>query len=106
SICHDNVSSILEGKNGEIWAGTGDGLSRYDRATNSFTSFVNNPSEENSISTGAINSIVQDEAGNLWLGFSTGMLDFFDRSTSHFTHIQVSEDSMSIARNSNEILAL
>jgi ligand-binding sensor domain-containing protein/signal transduction histidine kinase len=106
SICHDNVSSILEGKNGEIWAGTGDGLSRYDRATNSFTSFVNNPFEKDGISPGRINSLVQDEAGNLWIGFSTGMLDFFDYSTKHFTHIQVSEDSMSIARNSNELLAL
>ncbi|MBC7390096.1 MAG: hypothetical protein H7329_12845, partial [Opitutaceae bacterium] len=58
------IMSIMQDNKGTLWVATdGGGLLRYDKNTDSFESFVNNPEEENSISGNAIYSIYQSKEG-------------------------------------------
>ena len=61
------VSCILVTKNNEIWIGLDDGLFRYDREENAFIHHSLQKIGDISL-TAPIKSIIQDAAGELWIG--------------------------------------
>ncbi|MBC7391677.1 MAG: hypothetical protein H7329_20955, partial [Opitutaceae bacterium] len=69
------IMSIMQDNKGTLWVATdGGGLLKYDKNTDSFETFVNNPAEENSISGNAIYSIYQSKEGNIWAGaYASGL---------------------------------
>lgn len=93
SLCDNTAISMLEDRHGDLWIGTTGGISRYNRATNNFTSYVPDRSRDGSISDGRINQILEDEQGNFWLAFSTGYVDYFDRTSGRFDHYLIDENS-------------
>lgn len=94
SRLNDNIIECLtEDKQGNIWVGTfSEGLHRYEKNTETFTSFQNDPSRSNSISGNRINSLLCDASGHLWIGTDAG-LDRFDPSSSSFVHYKVPGNS-------------
>jgi ligand-binding sensor domain-containing protein/serine phosphatase RsbU (regulator of sigma subunit) len=71
-ICHPFIYTINQDKNGFIWAGTGEGLCRFDGYD--FQSFSN----VDSLSNEVVNTSFVDAFGNLWFGFTNGLVLSWD----------------------------
>jgi len=88
SVPGSNIASaICEDRFGQIWIGTRDGLSRFEPETESFTRFlgVNYPAgEEEWQPYNDIRGILEDDAGDLWVGTGRGIYVLSDISDSGF----------------------
>jgi signal transduction histidine kinase/streptogramin lyase len=81
SLSHDNVLGLFVDQKGTLWAGTEDGLSAFDPATERFRIF--RPQGEAWIRR--YRAIAEDAAGALWLGSLGGGLQRLDPATGKFT---------------------
>lgn len=85
SISDNKVYSVLRDKNGNLWAGTSNGLNRFDEKNNKFIHYKNIPGKPNSISDNWVWPIFEDSKGNFWVGTVRGGLNKFDPQTESFT---------------------
>ncbi len=100
SLGSNNIYSICEAKNLNdikdsetvLWIGTSDGLNKFVVRNTGLNSDLNDVEAKNSfytvkdgLSDNSINSIIEDENGNLWLGTGSG-ISFFDVSKNTFTN--------------------
>jgi signal transduction histidine kinase/streptogramin lyase len=94
SLVDDNVTVIIsDGKKG-LWLGTFGGLSHFNPATDTFTNYVNNfsnnPSNPASLSANRIVSLHLDESENaLWVGTWGGGLNRLDLNDPYHTTPQL-----------------
>jgi ligand-binding sensor domain-containing protein len=73
--------NIFEDSKGKLWIATyGGGLCFFDRSTEKFTAFKNDPSDSKTISSNFIHSIFEDNTGKLWIGTYGGGLNIYDGS--------------------------
>ncbi len=74
SLSHDRVSAILEDGAQRLWVGTPDGLNLFDRASESFVRYGNDPSNPQSLRSSSVmfNALYQDRGGVLWVGTREG----------------------------------
>jgi signal transduction histidine kinase/ligand-binding sensor domain-containing protein len=63
----------------------GSGLDRFDPATNTFTHYRHNSKDQSSLNSDTVTAILEDHAGNLWVGGLKG-LDCLNRKTGKFIH--------------------
>ncbi len=78
------VPCILQDREGFLWAGTKNGLNRYDGRN--FKVFKNDPDNPNSLSSSQIWALC--EIGDfLLVGNGSGVLDFFNRKTQQVLHL-------------------
>lgn len=104
SISSPHVYSLYEDRDGMIWIATVDGLNKYDKTTDTFTQYQNDPADPKSISTstwlfGYTQVIAEDTDGMLWFGTPKG-LNVFDKKTGDFIRYQHDpQDSTSIAND-------
>jgi len=69
SLSQNEVVSILEDHNGNLWVGTNSGgLNKFNREKQNFTSYQNDPNNPNSLSNDLVPGICEDKSGALWLG--------------------------------------
>jgi signal transduction histidine kinase/ligand-binding sensor domain-containing protein/CheY-like chemotaxis protein len=96
------VKALYKDPAGNIWIGThGGGLSLFRPASNSFRTFLHNPSDSLSISHNDILSITQNRDGMLWIGTENGGISVYNKSTDNFITIKrVDGDNTSINDNS------
>jgi len=81
------ITTLFEDNEGFIWIGTfGGGLNYFNKGTNKFFHFKNNPQNTNSISDNVINSIVQDSTNLLWIGTDKG-INILNKQSLHFDRI-------------------
>jgi PAS domain S-box-containing protein len=80
SLCSGVVERLLIDHRGTLWAATWDGLCRFDRLTQRFTTYKPEPKAR------GLNyyAIAEDRQGDLWLGGNLG-LHRFDPNTGRFT---------------------
>ncbi len=83
---HNTVFCLIQDKHGFIWAGTKDGLVRYDgyeckvfRQAENDTSYFQGKS---------IHAILEDSKGNLWVGTQTNGINLRDYQTGIFRNLQ------------------
>ena len=81
------------------------GISRFDRKTNSFFNYGNDPSDPASINNNFIFSIYEDRSGVIWIGTNTGGVNYFHPSTQVFEHY-VSQPGNNNSLSDNEILSM
>ncbi|HVO72914.1 MAG TPA: two-component regulator propeller domain-containing protein, partial [Ignavibacteriaceae bacterium] len=94
------VMYIFESSDGTIWIGKYlDGLKKYNESTKSFTSYIHNDNDIETISGNDIRFIDEDSKGNLWLAVHGGGLDKFIPKSGKFIHYR-----NDINRPSNSIL--
>lgn len=94
SISSNIIKKLFQDRQGVIWVGTsGGGLCRFNKESNSFTAYTNNPFKRSSLSYDDVYSIYEDYLGNLWVGTFAGGLNKFDRKTGTFTHYIVDENN-------------
>ncbi|TCD01403.1 hybrid sensor histidine kinase/response regulator [Pedobacter psychroterrae] len=68
------ITTLAEDKNGDLWVGTRiDGLSRFNRSAENFSSFKHEASDPGSLSDDKINVVYRDRASNIWIGTSNGL---------------------------------
>lgn len=73
----DNVRIILEDRAKVLWIGTENGLCRFDRASQTFTTIRGIGADH------GVNALYEDRAGNLWLNSDEGVIRLGpDRKTS------------------------
>jgi len=90
SISHQAIRTIYEDRSGTLWIGTGGGelggLNKFDRTSETFTSYLHNPDDSTSINSNLIIGIYEDKDGNFWVSTPEG-LSLFDRQKEIFNHI-------------------
>ena len=70
------VRQILVDRKGYIWAGTINGLARFDGYD--FKRYFSNPNDSAAIEGMIVWSIFEDSKGQIWVGASPGHLNVFD----------------------------
>jgi signal transduction histidine kinase/ligand-binding sensor domain-containing protein len=95
------LNTIFEDSRGIIWLGTRDhnydpkptrseGLIRFDPTGETFTTYRHDPKNITSLSNDAVNSIGEDEHGNLWIATNNG-LNRFNVNDETFEHYHVKD---------------
>ncbi|MDR3665215.1 MAG: two-component regulator propeller domain-containing protein [Ignavibacteriaceae bacterium] len=97
------VNCITQDKKGFIWLGTERGLARYDGYN--FKIYRHKKGDNNTISNEEVTSMLEDSAGNFWIGTRRGGLNKFDRYLNKFSCLKhIPNDNNSLP--DNEITAL
>jgi len=92
------VSAIMQDRQGFLWFGTQEGLSKYDGY--GFTSYKYQPNDSGALSGNWVSAICEDRSGALWVGTHGGGLNKFDRYQEVFTHFRHdATDSNSLSHN-------
>ncbi len=86
-----NVCRIIEDRQGNIWIGSGMGLTKLNKGNNTFHTYKYEPGNPNSLSNHTAFSIKEDSDGNLWIGTMMG-LNLLDRKTGLFTRYFIYPD--------------
>ena len=101
TISSNIINSIYEDRSGIMWMGTNNGLNRYNRDTDNFTIFLNDPLNESSLSNNIVMGIYEDSEGNLWIGTDGGGLNRFSRKTKKFNrYVNNPDDTNTLSHNS------
>ncbi|WP_336515437.1 two-component regulator propeller domain-containing protein [Pollutibacter soli] len=82
----EHVTSITQDKTGFLWLATKRGLYRYDGYR--YSTYKNNSHDQNSIVSDALEAVVCDSSGNIWIGTGDKGLDKLDPVTGIFTHFR------------------
>ena len=100
SLGSNSLESMCVDSSGIIWIGTfGNGLDRFDPATESFTHFHYEAKNNESLSNDTVPAILSDSKGMIWVGTASG-LDRFDDKTGKFIHYRYqANDSNSLSSN-------
>ncbi|WP_316831463.1 two-component regulator propeller domain-containing protein [Pedobacter aquatilis] len=100
------VSAITEDVNHNLWIGTeGEGLNYFDRQSNTYTHYKNNPDNARSLSSNLVKSIIKDKQNRIWIGTHLGGLNLFDPKTKTFTRYTSKKNDLSSISN-DEITAI
>jgi len=81
-LANNSVRAIFQDKEGYLWFGTLNGLSRYDGQK--FKTFVYNYGDPTSISNNKIRKIIQDSLGYIWVLTYDNHVHRFDPKTEKF----------------------
>ncbi|MBK5271062.1 MAG: SMP-30/gluconolactonase/LRE family protein, partial [Bacteroidia bacterium] len=93
SLSFNIVRSLYEDKAGELWVGTGfafiddnnGGLNRFNRKTGTFTRYMSDPKDPQTLINNKVRAIFEDSYGNFWVGTKGDGLHSMDRKTGLFT---------------------
>jgi len=85
SLSSNNITSIQEDLDGNLWVATENGLNRFKPATGAFARYMHNPKNPESLASEKINKLAVDHNGVLWIGTNNG-LDVYDTRFDHFIH--------------------
>ncbi len=97
-----SVTCIMQDRDGFIWVGTQDGLSRYDGY--SFATIRNNAGDSSSISSNAITALHQDASGHIWVGTNFGLNKLNPNTFKSQSYYHWFEDKAALS--SNKITAI
>ncbi len=102
-IPNQNVTVIVQDRDGFLWVGTPNGLFRYDGYR--FLRIGTDPNSERSLGGVFIRSLLADSHGRIWVGTDAHGLSMLDPATGAYVHYQHEAlDSGSLAHDS--VLAL
>ena len=92
-IFNKRVTCGLQSQSGFIWFCTDNGLARYDGYTLKY--FRHDPNNINSISSNKLSSILEDKAGNIWIGTDSKGINKFNLESESFSRYLTNVDSIS-----------
>lgn len=81
---NNQIQCIYQDREGWIWLGTSQGLSRFDGYR--FVNFINSRDDTTSLSGNIVRVIFEDKKGDLYVGTENGGLNKFDREKERFSH--------------------
>jgi signal transduction histidine kinase/ligand-binding sensor domain-containing protein/DNA-binding response OmpR family regulator len=89
SLLKDKINFVLSTQDGNVWVSFTKGISRYDKATDSFTNFP----IPDSLYKGSISLLFEDSHRNLW-AVSRGTIYLFDREKNQFSRPRIIPESL------------
>ncbi|MEQ9304173.1 MAG: two-component regulator propeller domain-containing protein, partial [Marinoscillum sp.] len=91
SLPHNSVTAFAERPDGKVWVGTdGGGLGLFNVQDRTFERYMrHDPSDDGSLGTNAILSMLYDSQDNLWVGTWGGGLHRFNELTQSFDQFKV-----------------
>ncbi|MCJ8269368.1 MAG: hypothetical protein MJK04_08195, partial [Psychrosphaera sp.] len=92
SLSNNNVRSITQDYQGNIWLGTQSGLNRFDKDKLQFERFMPTDTPGFKTRENDINAIAPDSKGTLWLGTITSGVNTFKPNDQTFEHITGERD--------------
>ncbi len=99
SLSSDEIRVLYVDRQGVLWAGTGlawndndpqqkiGGLNRYDPKTETFTRYMHDPADPQSLANNKVRAILEDSKGNFWVGTAGDGLQRMDRATGKFERL-------------------
>ncbi|WP_373496005.1 two-component regulator propeller domain-containing protein, partial [Aquiflexum sp.] len=97
SLGNDQARAIFEDSKGTLWVGTNEpwgrggdnpgpgGLNRFDRESETFTRYLNDPNDPNTLISNHVMCIFEDSGGTFWIGTWNNGLHTMDRESGIFT---------------------
>ena len=93
SLSCNKVRALYEDKEGVLWVGTGfafddineGGLNRFNQSTGTFTRYMSDPKNPQTLINDKVRAIFEDSYGNFWVGTKGDGLHTLDRKTGLFT---------------------
>ncbi|MCB9079252.1 MAG: response regulator [Anaerolineaceae bacterium] len=89
-LAQNSITAILQDRQGFMWIGTENGLSRFDGYT--FVTYRHDPDNPHSLRSNNIRDIFEDEQGRIWVAGREG-ITIFDPITETFTPYPLDVDS-------------
>lgn len=81
----NNIRALLTDSKNNIWIGTRlGGLSYFNQSNGTWSTYMHNPEDPNSISNDEILTIIEDRKGRIWIGTENG-LNLYLKETDNFT---------------------
>ena len=97
-LTHGAVNCIEQDSRGYLWLGTWSGLARYDGYK--IRVFQQEPGNPDRLQSDQVTSLLEDRAGNLWVGTVNAGFHRFDRATERFTNFRFNPaDANSLSDN-------
>ncbi|MBD0831636.1 hybrid sensor histidine kinase/response regulator transcription factor [Aestuariibaculum sediminum] len=92
----NNISTLYQDKNKNIWLGFKNGLAQLDKEDDTFR-FFKNLDKFNQSNLTDVRSIQEDNKGNLWVGTYNGLyiINLAKSSVSHYVHDENNPNSLS-----------
>lgn len=82
------VKDVFVNSPDEIWVGTRDGLSIFNKKTQKFSNYEHRSDVKGSLSNNTIWKIIKDKAGSIWIATYAGGLNFYNPINSNFFTIE------------------
>jgi signal transduction histidine kinase/ligand-binding sensor domain-containing protein/DNA-binding response OmpR family regulator len=110
SLAGNQVNSLCEDRFGNIWIGTDNGLSKYNRETDNFINFRHDSNDPNSLSNNEILCLFKAKEDNIWIGTNSGGLNKIVTDNGHearptFIHFKNNPDDPE-SINDNTIMTI
>ena len=98
SLSCNEIRALYEDSDGTLWIGTGlpwdvndeGGLNRFNRETGTFTRFMHDNENPNTLTDNKVRAIYEDKNGTLWIGTRGDGLHTLDKKTGKINHLSFS----------------
>ncbi len=85
TIASDFIRECKEDNEGNIWIGTFNGLSKFNKTSNSFSTYTAK-SKQGGLTHSSIFAIIKDQQGTMWVGTYFGGINYFKPQSEIFNH--------------------
>ncbi len=82
-LVREYLRNIYKDSNGNIWFAEWSGLRIFDKSSDEFISYTKSK-EKGLLNSSAINAILEDKSGVIWIGTSFGGVNYFDPTKKKF----------------------
>ena len=97
ALRNDFVYDLAEDPSGNLWVATkGGGLSRFDKTSETFTTFRHDDADEHSISGNIVRAVLADGDGSIWVGLRQDGLNLLHTESGRFEKIELVDGKESV----------
>ncbi|WP_377164667.1 hybrid sensor histidine kinase/response regulator transcription factor [Mucilaginibacter terrae] len=87
SLASDFIRDVYVHNQGQIWIATRNGLSIFNKQSQTFTNHQHHSDDQKSLSNNTIWNIMKDAAGSIWLTTYAGGLNIYNPANANFINI-------------------